>query len=115
MLKIKLMLLSILCVFILEGCDKCLNTEYKEVEVLIIDEYHSHMWIQPIKVGKTTSYIIHHANWDITVQYNEKEYTIDNEDIYNQFKDKLGQKAIGVLEIKTYDDGSLRKNIIAIK
>lgn len=115
MTKIKIMLLSVLCILTLAGCAKCVNTEYKEVEVLIIDEYHSYMWMQPIKCGSSTTYITHPANYDITVEYSGNEYTIDNEDIYNQFKDKLGKNAIGVLEIKTYDDGSVRKNIIAIK
>ena len=36
---------------------------------------------------------------------------IKNSDTYNKYKGKIGQTAIGTLEIRTYDDGSTKYNI----
>ena len=38
--------------FSLTGCAKLVNTEYKNVEVEIVDEYHRGMYITPIFNGK---------------------------------------------------------------
>ena len=108
-------LLMILICSILTGCTKYISVEYEPVEVIITDKYHRAMWMQPIRVNKTTTYITHPAQHIIRVEYNNIEYTINDYDTYYNYKDKVGQTVIGILEIKTYDDGTIRYNIISLE
>lgn len=114
-MKIISLVVIICLVFLLVGCAKVVNTEYESVEVNIVDIHHRAMWLQPMKAGKVTTFITHPAVYEITVEYNNVEYTIDDQDAYNRYKDKLGQSTIGTLEIRTYDDGTVRYNITELK
>lgn len=100
--------------FSLVGCAKCISTEYENVEVNIVDEYHRGMYTTPMRVGKVTTIQTHPAVYRITVEYNDVEYTISGSDTYNKYKDKVGQTTIGTLEIRTYDDGSVRYDITSL-
>lgn len=113
--RIFTLLLSVVLIFSLVGCAKLVSTEYENVEVTIVDEYHRGTWLQPMIVGKVTTFITHPAVWEIIVEYNGVEYTIDDEDTYNKYEDKIGQTTIGELEIKTYDDGTVRNNIVSLE
>lgn len=97
--------------FILTGCAKCINTEYENVEVNIVDEYHRGMYVTPISDGKVTTMVTYPAVYKITVEYNGVKYTISGSDTYNKYKDMVGQTTTGTLEIKTYDDDSIRYDI----
>lgn len=113
--RIFAVLLIAVLVFVLVGCAKCVSTEYENVEVTIVDKHHSAMWLQPMIVGKVTTFITHPAVWEITVEYNGVEYTIEDEDTYNKYEDKIGQTTIGELEIKTYDDGTVEYDIVSLE
>ena len=116
MKKIILVLLAITTImFVLVGCANCINTEYQSVEVKIVDEYHRAMWLQPISTGKSTVIVTHPAQHDITVEYAGVKYTISDSDTYDRYKDKVGQTTIGTLEIRTYDDGTVRYDIISLE
>lgn len=115
MKRILTTLLIVGIILSLVGCRKLINTEYKTVEVTITDKYYRSMWLQPITTGKVTTFITHPAVHNITVKYNDIEYTIDDDDTYNKYKDKIGQIATGILEINTYDDNSIQYDIVEIK
>lgn len=112
-------IISIICllfIFInLVGCAKCISTDYENVEVAIVDKYHRAMWLQPVRAGKTTTYITHPATWYITVEYDGVKYTVHGSETYNKYKDKIGQTATGTLEIKTYDNGNITYDIIELE
>ena len=108
-------LLFTLLIFALVGCAKCISTEYESVEVVIVDKYHRGMWMQPIRAGKVTTFITYPAVWRITVEYNSVKYYVNGNDTYNKYKDKMGQTTIGELEIKTYDDGTVKYNIVSLE
>lgn len=113
--RIFVLLLLVILIFSLGGCAKCISTEYENVEVTIVDKYYKAMWMQPIFTGKTGGMITHPAVYSITVEYNDIEYTINGSDTYNKYKDKIGQTAIGELEIKTYDDGTVEYDIVSLE
>ena len=104
-------LILVIAIMLLVGCKNVVNTDTKEVEVIVIDEYHRTAWIQPC--GKT--FISHPAKYQITVLYDSVQYTINDSKTYYKFKDKIGDKAIGVLKICTYDDGSIKQDITKLK
>ena len=102
-------------VFSLVGCANLVNTEYQDVEVIIVDIEHSAMWLQPVRAGKVTTFITHPAKHEVIVEYNNVKYTIDDENTYNRYKDKIGQTTVGTLEIRTYDDGTIKCDITELK
>ena len=110
-----LLLVTIIVLFGFSGCAKCIDTEYGKVEVTIVNEYYHETWLQPVRVGTSTTFITHSAKYQITVEYNGVEYTIDDSDTYEKYKDKVGQKANGTLKISKFDDGSVKYNITALE
>lgn len=104
-------LILVIAIALLVGCAEVVKTDTQEVEVIVTDEHYRSAWVQPC--GKT--WVTHPAIYRITVLYDSVEYTISGSNTYHKFKDKIGDKAIGVLEIRTYDDGSIRQDIIKLK
>jgi hypothetical protein len=115
MKKILSIMMIICLVSSLVGCAKLVNTEYENVEVCVVDICHRGMWLQPVRAGKVTTFITHPDEYEVTVEYNGVSYTIDDEDTYNRYKGKIGQTAIGTLEIRTYDDGTVKYDITELK
>lgn len=108
--------LSILClVFTLTGCSKCVNIEYEDVEVTIIDEFYRPKYTTHAFAGGVTTTISHPAQYSITVEYDGVEYKISGSDTYNKYKGMVGQTAIGTLEVYTYSDGVVRYNIVNLE
>jgi hypothetical protein len=105
-------IMMIICLVVsLAGCAELVSTEYENIEVNVVDTHHRGAWVQPIRVGKVTTYITHPAKYEVTVEYNGKNYTVDDKYAYNKYKDKTGQNIVGVLEIRTYDDGTVEYDI----
>lgn len=117
-MKKLLSILVITCLaFTLFGCTKCINTEHKDVEVTVVDKYYkaSHTKVEynvPLKMPMTKRVP---AVYNITVEYDGANYTIDGVDTYNKYKDLVGQTAIGTLETCTYDNGTTLKRITKLQ
>lgn len=101
--------------FSLIGCAKCINTELRTVEVEIVEEYHRGLYVTSMRVGKVTTMQTHPAIYRITVEYNNVEYTINGKETYDKYKDKIGEYANATLEIRTYDDGTVKYNILSLE
>lgn len=115
-LKKSIKALVIICLIILlSGCTKCINTSYKNVKVKIADEYYRKAYYFPAFTGKVMMMVHRPAAYRITIEYNGTKYTINDRDIYEKYKDKIGENAIGVLEIREYDNGTTKYNIVEIK
>ena len=104
------------CILIsLTGCTKVINVKYQDVEVKVVDEYYRGMFVQPLHVGKVTTMIAHPAEYRITVEYEGIQYKFIDKETHDKYKDKLGQNVTGTLEILSYDDGSIRHDIVNLK
>lgn len=115
-MKYLLIIIAILCLtFSLTGCKKLVGTEYKDVKVTVTDEYHRGTYVIPVRVGKVTTMQVHPAVYKIYIEYNGNEYVINDNNTYYNYKDKIGQTANGTLEIHTYDDGTIKYNIISLE
>lgn len=108
----KLILVS-LFIFILSltACSEVVHTETKEVDVKIVDVYHQGMSLY--RVGGITMY--NPSIYDVTIEYHDKTYTFDDQDLYEKYKDKIGKTTKAVLVIYTYDNGDINENITELK
>ena len=104
----------ILCA-LLAGCAKCINTEYKEINVVITDTYHKPHTIIPVRVGKVTTFTNSPEIHKVYVSSEFGEFSVSGRDTYHLFRDKVGQEAVGTLEIKTYDNGKAKYRITEIR
>lgn len=115
MKKILILLCSLLLSVSLVGCAELISTETKNVEVVVTDVYHKPTIIVPMMVGKVMTTSVQPAYWTTYIEYDGVEYSIGGSDTYNKFKDKVGQTVTGVLEIRTYDDGSIKYDIVGLE
>jgi hypothetical protein len=99
----------------LVGCDEIIRTETKEVEVAIVDSYYSPPWSQPIWTGKFFTYMPHPAIYQITVEYGGVEYDLNSSELYETYKNRIGETVTGILEIIYYDSGHVYREIVWLK
>ena len=113
-MKRVLIFMLIAVLVMLTGCTKIINTEYKEVDVKITDTYHRAAYVTPIRAGKVTSVVTHPAIYRIYIEYEGVKYSLSGSGIYYKYKNKIGQTVKGKLKIDTYDDNTVRCDIIEI-
>ena len=113
-MKRVLVFMLIAVLVMLTGCAKIINTEYKEVDVKITDTYHRAAYVTPIHAGKVTSVVTHPAIYRTYIEYEDVEYSLSGSGIYYKYKNKIGQTVKGKLKIGTYDDNTIRYDIIEI-
>lgn len=109
---------SLLLSFIFGGCAKVTNTETKDIKAIILKtDYQSsyttttYMMSGNSMIPITTCYP---EQYNITLEYEGKQYDLDDEQYYDQCKDKQGEEINCQFEIKHYDDGTDSKEIIKI-
>ena len=66
-------------------------------------------------VGKVTTMQTHPAVNRITVEYNGIEYSVNGRDTYEKYQDKVGEYTNAVLETRTYDDGTVKYDILSLE
>ena len=114
-IRILTLLLLATLVFNFVGCAKCINTEYKDVEVIIVNKYYKGSWLQPIMINGKTRLIPHSATYRIIVEYDGALHIVSGINTYNKYKDKIGQTAIGKLKIETYNNGTIKYHLVSLE
>ena len=99
---------------LLTGCAKVIDTEYETVKVEIVNEYHRAGYSTPVRVGKVWTVRHHPALYRIHVMYNDVQYTIGGSDAWHKYKGMVGKTVSATLEIRTYDNGTVKHNITAL-
>lgn len=108
MIKKILSVLITACLLIsLFGCAKCINTEYQDVEVKIVNVHRRGVR----RVGS----VLRPAKYTVTVEYDNSNYVITGKETYNKYRNKVEQVTIGVLETHIYDDGTVKQRIVSLK
>jgi len=115
MKKLAIILISVMVLCSLVGCRKVVDTQEKEVEVEITDAYYRAPHTTYNMVGKTYMSQVHPAEYRVYVEYDGAEYTISGQDVYEAYKESVGETVLGVLEITTYDDESTSSDIVNLK
>lgn len=112
--KILLVYLCVLTLFFC-GCAKCIDKKQISVQVKIVEKYHRSGYTTPIPCGKTITIISHPAINRIIVKYKGEEYAINDKETYEKYQKSVGETVKAILEIRTYDDGTEKKDIIKLK
>lgn len=93
------------CVFMLCSCAKLLNEEYSTVSVIVVDSHYTPPRAVPIAYP---------ARYRTDVEYNGIKYSIVGRDTYSRYKDKIRETANAQLRTRTYDDGTIKYDIISL-
>lgn len=114
-----LLLIAILCLT-LSSCAKVISEESVEVEAIITDTDYDppYTTTRMIHSGKVMiPQVIHHpADYDIFLEYEGVTLEWDtDEDTFKQYENKIGDTIKCYLIIRTYDDGTIKKELQVIK
>ena len=113
-MKRKLLLIIFGISLLLTGCTKEINRETTSAMATVESVDYRPMWMQPMYINKTTTFITHPADWDTVINHNGVSYNLDNSSIYNYCLDKIGKEvAIELLTIY-YDDGTTHTEVISV-
>ena len=104
-----MMVLSL--VLSLIGCAKCIDTEYKDVTVRVVDKDYTPASSKRVYRNKKWKTKRTPAKYKIVVEYEGVNYTLTDSDTYEDYKDSVGTDVLATLRIRTYDDGSIKYNI----
>ena len=109
---IAILSLLLISVFMLTGCAKCIDKKEESVKVKIINEYYKPEEIHYSGViNHVPQFYTDYAEYEITVDYNGTEYSVDDESTYRKYHGRVGQTVSAVLITKTYDNGKVKQYI----
>lgn len=106
----------LLLLFSFTGCKKVTNTYELRVNAVIEETYHENAW-RELEYSPSSKKVrtINHPEVNITaIRYNGKRFVLNNKNTYNYCEDKVGQSVPCILEVKEYDDGSTKEEIVAV-
>ena len=100
--------------FFCTGCAKCIDTKTEKVQVTIIECFYKPASTTILPIGKNLLPVIESEKYKTVVEYNGVQYSFTDARAYNNYKDKIGQTTTGVLEIRTFDNGMVKYDIIVL-
>ena len=108
---IALLVLVLMLFTCLPGCAKVIDTKSTVVEAIVVDTHHKSAWTQRIYTGKTWIIRHHRAKYQVMLKYKDYKTTIDNKDLYDQYKDNIGAIVECNLVTTYYDDGTIKTEL----
>lgn len=108
----KLIALILICSMFFTACSKMVSEEYLDVTVTVVDSHYSSEWMQMIPIGDAYTFITYDAEYYIYVTYEGQKYSINNEDTYNKYKDKIGEDVKAILAVEKYENSTIKNRII---
>lgn len=106
-----LLLLVLILTTCLPGCAKVVRTETKVVEATVVDTHHKSAWTQLVWNGKFYTHIYHSAQYKVTLQYEDYEITVDDDNLYHKYKDNIGSTVECNLVTTYYDNGTSKTKL----
>lgn len=76
----------------LVGCAKVTDTTTEVVKATVDSTEYSDMWVQPVLSGKTTTLILHSAQYNVAIVYDNIYQTFNFEDLYYEYEDNWEQR-----------------------
>lgn len=123
--RIILFIYVLLCLLSCTACAKRIGTEQKELDVRVTDityepESSDLRYIGNIYAGNNMSIpqympVTIPEKYIVTVSYDDETYSVDDKDLYEKYKDKIGETTIAVFDIDICDDGDVVKRFVRLK
>lgn len=89
--------------------DKVVNSEQitRDVTIVSVDYDPPHTYMQAIHNGKFISYIpiTYPADYITFIEYNDTQYEIDKQTVYEYAKEHIGEEMEALFTIKYYESG----------
>lgn len=111
-----MVILLVMIILSLTGCKKCVEKTDSMVKVKITNEFYE---------PENISYYTDHdgkirrrwdsAEYEITVEYNDKLYSFRDSSTYRMYHGKVGKTVNAVLRTKKYDDGTIEQKIVKLE
>lgn len=92
---------------LLTSCAKLTEMEFKTVKATIVAAEQTPLMMMPVQSGKTVTYTTFPARYEITIKYDDISTTINDEDLYNQYKNSVGDVVECELITEHFDDGTI--------
>lgn len=96
---------------LLVGCSKVISTEMETVKATVTETNYTGSLILPIRCGKTVIHQTQPARYEITVEYGDVSTTINDRNLYNEYKDDIGSIVECELITKHYDNGTTSQEL----
>lgn len=106
-----IILILLIITLMFSGCAKLVHSETTVVEAEVVATYHKNAWMQPIKSGKTFTFIHHPEQNCVVVEYDGVRLTIDDIGVYQQYKDAIGQTIQCKMVTDYYDDNTCKRHL----
>ena len=111
MKKIISVLLITVMLLYLVSCAELISTETQEVEATVTDVDYKSAWTSMIMSGKVMIPVTHPAKYKVTITYQNATLTVDDEELYDYYKDNIGATVKCDLITEYYDDGTVRQTL----
>ena len=111
-----LSVILLVLLFSLAGCKKVVSTNELRVNAFVENVYHKNatVYLQYNAATETYQTITDPEINRVSVRYNGKTHYINNESAFMFCKNKVGWDVPCILEVKTYDDGTTKEEIVAV-
>lgn len=108
---IYILLLIVLLVVCLSGCAKVIDTETIVVDATVVDVYYRGAYTQILPTGKSCMIVHHPAQYFVTLQYEDYKIRVNNEGLYNRYKDNIGGQVECNLVTRYYDNDTTKTTL----
>ena len=95
----------------LVGCAKVTNTDTTVVEGTVIRTQHISARIVPMKAGKVTTFVRHPEKNYVHIQYNDITISVNDSELYDYYKDHIGETIECNLITDYYDNGETKTRL----
>lgn len=98
-------------IFCFSGCAKITNIETQEVFATVTDVHYTGPWVQFIPTGKAVIPISHSAKYEVTFTYEDVTLKVDDKELYDYYKNKIGTTVKCDLVTEHYDNDSVKRTL----
>ncbi len=106
---------AVVMIMCFAGCAKPVSTEYDMVDVTVVKTYYKQGYIDLVYDGQGFMQACYPEIYRVTVKYKGVNYSINGRDTYLRYKDREGETVKAILEIKTYEDGTIKQDITELE
>lgn len=95
----------------MHSCAPSIAEEVERVEAEILDASYKPGYFLPMKVGKAYIQRYHPARYYVYLQYGDIRITVNDDDLYKQYKEQGAKTAPCKLYTTYYPDGRIKRSL----